>query len=90
MTALLVVLTLLEIAVVIAALVVYLVLIRRSLARTVQLLAKVSFGVRAIETQCEVVGPATSRLNQRLAEAAGAVHELNRLAEQAGSTAARR
>jgi hypothetical protein len=68
MTTLLVVLTIVEIAVVVTALVVYLVAIARSLRRTAQTLAKVSFGVRAIETQCSSIGPSVLALNARVAE----------------------
>lgn len=47
-------------------------------------LAKVSFGVRAVETQCAVIGPAADRINTNLAEAAAG---LGQAAELAGRLA---
>ena len=70
MQTLLVVLTVAEIVVVLAVLLGYLVLIRESLRRTTRLLARVSFGVRAIERQVGSLPPHVVRLNaslQRLA-----------------------
>jgi uncharacterized protein YoxC len=34
-------------------------------------LGKVTFGVRAVETQCAVIGPAADQINANLAAAAG-------------------
>lgn len=85
MTALLVVLSLLEIALVLTVLVAYLVAIARSLRRTTRVLAKVSFGVRAIETQCQAVGPWTMRLNEQLAGLSAGLRDLTRLAEGSGA-----
>jgi len=79
-TALLVVLTLLEIAVVVVVLVVYLVAIARSLRRTSQTLGKVSFGVRAIETQCQAIGPSVVVVNELLTAISGGLSDLARLA----------
>ncbi len=76
MTTLLVTLTLVEIAVVVAVLVGYLIAIATSLRRTSELLAKVGFGVRAIETQCEAVGPAVVTLNERLEVVSDALADL--------------
>ncbi len=88
MTALLVVLTLLEIVLVVAALVFFLVAISRSLRRTVKLLGKVSFGVRAIETQCAPIGPSVLTINDQLAGIAAALGTVTGLAERAAAGAA--
>jgi len=80
-TALLVVLTLVEIALVVAVLVAYLIAIARSLRRTSQTLAKVSFGVRAIETQCQAIGPSVLTINERLGAIAGGLVVLTELVE---------
>lgn len=91
MTALLVVLTLLEILIVVAVLVAYLVAISRSLRRTAVLLGKVSFGVRAIETQCAPIGPSVLTINAQLAGISAALGAVTGLADQAaaGSTSGR-
>lgn len=81
MTALLVTLTIVEIVVVVVALVYYLVRIAASLRRTSVLLGKVAFGVRAIETQCQVIGPAVLTVNDQLTGVAGALADLTRLAD---------
>lgn len=85
MTALLVVLTLLEIAVVLGVLVGYIVAIARSLRRTSQSLAKVSFGVRAIETQCQAIGPSVGLLNERLEIVGDALASLTGMASAVGA-----
>lgn len=85
MTALLIVLTLLEIVIVAAALVIYLVAIARSLRRTAVLLGKVSFGVRAIETQCAPIGPSVLRINDQLAGISGALTAVTGLAQAAAN-----
>jgi len=87
MRALLVVVTLLEIALVIGALAVYLARITRSLRVTSALLGKVTFGVRAIETQCESIGPSVIRINGQLAVIAGALDGVAGLAEAAAGPA---
>ncbi len=91
MTALLVVLTLLEIVIVVGVLVAYLVAISRSLRRTTVLLGKVSFGVRAIETQCAPIGPSVLTINSQLVGIAAALATVTGLADQAaaGTTAGR-
>ena len=83
MTALLVALTVVEIAVVVTVLVVYLVAIARSLRRTAQTLAKVSFGVRAIETQCSAIGPSVLAVNSRLSQVSSGIAGLVELAAPA-------
>ncbi len=91
MTALLIVLTLLEIVIVVAVLVAYLVAISRSLRRTAVLLSKVSFGVRAIETQCAPIGPSVLTINSQLAGIVAALGTVTGLADTAaaGSAAGR-
>jgi MFS superfamily sulfate permease-like transporter len=84
-TALLVVLTLLEIVIVVGVLVAYLVAISRSLRRTTVLLGKVSFGVRAIETQCAPIGPSVLTINSQLVGIAAALGTVTGLAEQAAA-----
>jgi uncharacterized protein YoxC len=80
----LVVLTVAEIVLVLVVLASYLGLIRQSLRRTAKTLAKVGFGVRAIETQAEAIGPAVLRINAALedvaAAAPGLVERVDRLA----------
>jgi len=85
-TALLVTLTLLEIVAVAAVLVYFLVRIAASLRRTAVLLGKVSFGVRAIETQCGSIGPSVTTVNSQLA---GIVDALAALTELAGAPGTR-
>lgn len=81
MKALLVVLTLIEIALVAGVLVFYLVAIARSLRRTAELLGKVAFGVRAIETQCGVIGPSVTTINERLTAISAGLVALTGLAQ---------
>ena len=87
MRVLLIVATLLEIALVIGALAFYLARITRSLRATSALLGKVTFGVRAIETQCEPIGPSVTRINGQLAVIAGALDGVAGLAEAAAGPA---
>jgi uncharacterized protein YoxC len=83
MTALLATLTIIEIALVAVALVYYLVRIAASLRRTATLLGKVAFGVRAIETQTEVIGPSVLTMNDQLATISDALADLTDLADAA-------
>lgn len=43
-----------------------------SISRT---LARITFGVRAVETQCLAIGPGARRLNQTLTEVAGGIEQ---------------
>ena len=90
MNRLLVTLTILEIALVAVVLVYYLVRIAASLRRTSVLLGKVSFGVRAIETQCGVIGPSVLTVNDQLAGVADALADLTDLADAAAGPASRK
>ncbi len=80
MTALLITLTILEIVAVAGVLVVYLLVIAGSLRRTAVLLGKVTFGVRAIETQCTSIGPSVVAVNGKLSGIAAALADLTALA----------
>ena len=90
MTALLVTLTIVEILLVAAVLVYYLVRVAASLRRTAVLLGKVAFGVRAIETQCNVIGPSVLTVNDQLAGVADALADLGGLATAAAGSAPQR
>ncbi len=87
MRTLLIIATVMEIALVIGALAVYLARIGRSLRATSDLLGKVTFGVRAIETQCETIGPSVTRINQQLTVIAAALDGVAGLAEGAAAAA---
>jgi len=89
-TALLVTLTIAEVALVAVVLVYYLVRIAASLRRSATALGKVAFGVRAIETQCDVIGPSVVRINEQLTGVAGALADLAGLATAAAGPAPRR
>lgn len=87
MTALLVTLTIVEVVLVVVVLVYYLLRIAASLRRTSVLLGKVAFGVRAIETQCTVIGPSVLTVNDQLAGVADALADLTVLADAAAGPA---
>lgn len=84
MLELLIVLTVAEIVLVLVVLATYLALVRQSLRRSAETLAKVGFGVRAIETQAGAIGPSVTRINaalEQIASAApGLVERVDRLA----------
>lgn len=82
MRTLLIVLTVVEIVAFIAVLAVYLVRISASLRRSSQNLAKVTFGVRAIETQCASIGPSVTKVNEQLRTIAGALDGIATKAER--------
>lgn len=85
MRVLLIILTVTEVLVLVGALAAYLIAISRSLRRTSQSLAKVTFGVRAIETQCSSIGPSVTKVNEQLTVIAGALDGLVTKAERVGS-----
>lgn len=68
---LLIVLTVIEIVLLVVVLAIYLVLIHRRLVSINSNLARITFGVRAVETQTSSIGPSVTGLNDRLTEAAG-------------------
>lgn len=82
---LLIVLTVVEILIFVGALAVYLVAIARSLRSISQFLGKVTFGVRAIETQASSVGPSVTRMNEQLTAIAGALEGVSVKAERLGA-----
>lgn len=81
MRSLLIVLSVAEIVIVVAVLAGYLIAIRRSLARTATLLGKVTFGVRAIETECAPIGPTVLQINSQLRDISAALATTTSLAE---------
>ena len=82
MTTQLVVLTVLEVLIIVGALSFYLIIISRSLERIAKSLAKVTFGVRAIETECESIGPSVVKVNQQLLGIEGVLEGLAMKAER--------
>ncbi len=78
---LLIVLTVVEIVLLVAVLAVYLVLLHRRLRSINSNLGRITFGVRAVETQTSSIGPSVARLNERLTEAVGTLTSLAEKAE---------
>lgn len=66
MRGLLITLTAVEIVLFLGAVVVYVIRITRSLRRIELYLGKVTFGVRAIESQTAPIGPSVIRINEQL------------------------
>lgn len=87
MTALLIALTVVLVVIVVAVLAIYLVVIARSLQRSAGYLGKVSFGVRAIESQAAPIGPGVTRINEQLSGISAGLAALTRLARSAGGSA---
>jgi len=79
---LLVFFTVFEIALVVVTLAYFLNRVARQLVHIAATLAKVTFGVRAVETQCAVIGPAADRINANLGEAAAGLEKAAVLAER--------
>lgn len=75
-------LTVTEIAVLVGTLAYFLNVVARQLNRICASLAKVTFGVRAVETQCAVIGPAVDRINGNLADTASGLTEAASQAER--------
>jgi len=63
-------LSVLEIAMLVGVLATFLNIVAKQLNRISATLAKITFGVRAVETQCAVIGPAVDRINGNLADTA--------------------
>lgn len=76
MKTLLIVLTLVEVAVLVAVLAVYLIVIARQLRRISKTLGLVTFGVRAIEKQTQPIGPVLADINGALEGVAGALESV--------------
>ena len=81
-----IILTVVEIALLTAVLAWLLARIARLLNAISATCGKITFGVRAVETQCAVIGPTADRLNAGLSEV---VARLDRAASQAESLARR-
>ena len=74
--------TVLEIAGLVAVLAAYLSVIARLLNSISANLARITFGVRAVETQCAVIGPAVDRINGNLADTAQGLTDAASAAER--------
>lgn len=75
-------LTILEIAGLVIVLAIYLATIARLLNSISANLARITFGVRAVETQCAVIGPAADRINGNLSDTASALTDAAASAER--------
>jgi hypothetical protein len=69
------ILTLLEIAALVLVLATYLAVIGNQLRRISATLAKITYGVRAVETMCSVIGPAVDRINGNLQDVAAGLQD---------------
>lgn len=69
------ILTLVEIAALVLVLAIYLTVIGNQLNSISATLAKVTFGVRAVEQMCSVIGPAVDRINGNLQDVASGLSE---------------
>jgi hypothetical protein len=76
------ILTVVEIAGLVVVLAIYLTAISRLLNSISANLARITFGVRAVETQCAVIGPAVDRINGNLSETANALNQAAVAAER--------
>ena len=77
-------LTVLEIALFVAVLGWFLNKITLQLVSVNRTLAKITFGVRAVETQCHVIGPAADRINANLASVAAGLEDAAARADRLG------
>ena len=77
-------LTIVEIAGLVAVLALFLTIVAKQLNSISATLAKITYGVRAVETMCSVIGPAVDRINGNLQDIAvglqDAASEAERLA----------
>ena len=64
------VLSIIEIAMLVGVLATYLTVIGNQLRSISNTLAKITYGVRAVETMCAVIGPAVDRINGNLQDVA--------------------
>jgi uncharacterized protein YoxC len=76
MKTLLIVLTLVEVAILVAVLAIYLIVIAATLRRVSHTLGLVTFGVRAIEKQTEPIGPVAADINAGLEQVADALESV--------------
>ena len=86
MRALLILGSVVEVMLLVAVLAWYLNQVAGSLHRTAEQLADVTWGVRAVETQCGRIGPGVTRINGQLATIAGALAGVAEMAEAASAT----
>lgn len=75
-------LTVFEIGTLVGVLAFFLNVVARQLNRICASLAKICFGVRAVETQCAVIGPAVDRINGNLADTAAGLTDAAAQAER--------
>jgi hypothetical protein len=75
-------LTVLEIGTLVGVLAFFLNVVARQLNRICASLAKITFGVRAVEVQCAVIGPAVDRINGNLADTNAALTDAASHAER--------
>lgn len=84
MTIALIVVSLIEAALVVGVLAVYLIAIAGTLRKVSSTLGLVTFGVRAIETQTEPIGPVVRDINTVLEQVADALDEVAKPKAPAG------
>jgi len=77
-----IILTVVEIAGLVAVLAIYLATIARLLNSISANLARITFGVRAVETMCAVIGPAVDKINGNLASTANGLTQAATAAER--------
>lgn len=70
-----IVLTVLEIVLLVVVLAYFLNRVANQLNSISRTLGKVAFGVRAVETMCLTIGPATKKLNASLTQVAGGLEQ---------------
>ena len=84
MTVALIIVSLVEVALLVAVLAGYLIAIAATLRKVSSTLGLVTFGVRAIETQTQPIGPVVRDINGALEQAATALEEVSKPKSPAG------
>jgi len=77
-----IILTVVEIGALVVVLAIYLATIARLLNSISANLARITFGVRAVETMCAVIGPAVDKINGNLSSTANGLTQAAISAEQ--------
>ncbi|MEN3314940.1 MAG: hypothetical protein V7605_1174 [Acidimicrobiaceae bacterium] len=77
-----IILTVVEVGGLVAVLAIYLATIARLLNSISANLARITFGVRAVETMCAVIGPAVDKINGNLASTANGLTQAAASAER--------
>jgi hypothetical protein len=77
-----IILTVFEVVLLIGTLAFFLNIVARQLNSISATLAKITFGVRAVETQCLVIEPAAERINRNLAAIADGLEQAASRAER--------